>query len=195
MPVLALLLYKKYITTEQFVILRDMLLGEAVDDSWEEETPPFKLTNFTDLVIKRLFRFRREDLTQLQAAVRIPDQVVTRDFDVVDGLEALCIVLRRLVYPNRWIELRKLFGRKHSSLSRIFYHVVRHINRNFAHLLVSLDQNWLTEDDFALFAASITQKGGVVQNCLDFLTAPLEEFPDHQDSKEQCSAGIRGNIA
>ena len=36
------------------------------------------------------------------------------------GMEALMLLLRRLVYPNRWCDLVPLFGRSEPELSMIF---------------------------------------------------------------------------
>jgi hypothetical protein len=41
--------------------------------------------------------------------------------DRVYVVEAFCLLLRRLSYPNRWFDLSRQFCRHESSLCRIFY--------------------------------------------------------------------------
>lgn len=54
------------------------------------------------------------------------------------GIEALCILLRRLAYPNRLVDLEPLFGLSSSAISNIVNHVVNVIIQNKGHLLENL---------------------------------------------------------
>lgn len=85
------------------------------EDLWEAE--PFDLDAFTNREIRNMFRFSRPNLERLRTALRIPDQIITKTRDNLSGMEALCIMLRRLSYPNRWMDIRKIFGRSQLSLS------------------------------------------------------------------------------
>jgi hypothetical protein len=60
----------------------------------------FSLQDFTDSQCKTVFRFYKEDLEILKQRLRIPDKIVCRIRTVVSGIEALCILLRHLAYPN-----------------------------------------------------------------------------------------------
>lgn len=52
-----------------------------------------------------LFRFAKDDICELLARLQIPDEVVSAQRVRVSGMEALCMTLRRLAYPNRLCEL------------------------------------------------------------------------------------------
>ena len=121
--ILYALYFKKHISRKQFIILRRRIRYRKVlaleEDAWREES--FDLDIYSDKECRAYFRFKREDLFHLLDTLRIPNVVRTFSQDSASDLEALCIVLRRLAYPNRWLELRKMFGRSQGSLTRIFY--------------------------------------------------------------------------
>ena len=132
--ILYALYFEKHISRKQFIILRKRMRDRKVlaldEDAWREES--FDLDNYSDKECRAYFCFKREDLFQLLDALRIPDVVETASQDFASGLEALCIVLRRPAYPNRWLELRKMFGRSHGSLNRIFYATLLIIDKCFS---------------------------------------------------------------
>ena len=69
---------------------------------------------------KDLFRFYRDDLIALADLLLLPAVIITSHRDYVHNWEALSIVCRRLAYPNRWSDLRPLFGRSTAALCRVF---------------------------------------------------------------------------
>ncbi|XP_055349413.1 LOW QUALITY PROTEIN: uncharacterized protein LOC129596212 [Paramacrobiotus metropolitanus] len=168
---LYLLYYKKYISLKLFVILRRRLIrnGRRVEqrDNWTERA--FRLENCSEKECWDYFRFRKDDIPTLRICLKIPDSVVTATGDHASGIEALCILLRRLAYPNRWIDLRKLFGRSHGSLSRIFYATLNIVDIQWKNHLSTWDHDWLSEDFFALYATAIAGKGGIIPNVFGFI--------------------------
>ena len=71
-----------------------------------------------------VFRFLKEDMQRLADALDIPGHYICRQRTIATGMEALMILLRRLVYPNRWCDLVAVFGRSESELSLIFNEVI-----------------------------------------------------------------------
>jgi hypothetical protein len=72
--------------------------------------------------------------------LRIPDKIVRRNRSVVSGIEALCILLKRLAYPNRLEDITDMFSRPVYELSYIFNEVLNMIYENHARLVSSFDQ-------------------------------------------------------
>ena len=66
------------------------------------------------------FRFAKDDMERLSAALTIPEKYTCVQGTTTTGMEALMILLRRLAYPNRLCDLVQLFGRSQSELSLIF---------------------------------------------------------------------------
>ena len=95
----------------------------------------FDLAVISDDDAQKWFRFDKNHLERLRRALRIPDLVKTEERDRASGVEALCIILRRMVYPNRLFETAKLLKRSESSLSRIFNHTVIFLYKEHRHLL------------------------------------------------------------
>lgn len=73
------------------------------------------------------FRFAREDIPRLRAALRIPLEFHTSQRDHIDGEEGLLLFLRRMAYPGTLLSLERFFGRSSGPISRIFEVVRQHL--------------------------------------------------------------------
>ena len=65
------------------------------------------------------FHFEKGDLHRLANALNIPLEVLAKQNTIASQIEALCICLRRLCYPNRYCNLVPQFGRSETKLSYI----------------------------------------------------------------------------
>ena len=81
----------------------------------------------------------------------------------------LCILLRRMAYPNRLQDIEAIFGRRKQDLSVIFNTVLDFIYRNFKHLLSSFDQWWLKVPYLKRYAEAIARKGAPLRSCFGFI--------------------------
>ncbi|KAE9343150.1 hypothetical protein PF008_g9812 [Phytophthora fragariae] len=99
--------------------------------------PDFRLDilSMPDGEAKDQFRFITSDLQRLVRYLRIPDPVITKEGVRATALEALAVCLRRMAFPQRWIDMAGMFGRAPSTLCHIFYFVVEHLDKTFAELL------------------------------------------------------------
>lgn len=88
---------------------------------------------------------------------------------LISGDLGLCILLRRLAYPNRLVELQSVFGLSTPSLSQISNTVLDIIYQQKGHLLQDLrNLNWLTEERLKRFAEVIGQRSPL-NNCWGFI--------------------------
>ena len=87
---------------------------------------------------------------------------------VLDTIEGLCIALKRVAYPCRYVDLFPRFGRPVSQLCMVTNSVVDHIYDTFCYLLTSLDQPWLSQNKVQLFVGAISNKGAALDNCRGF---------------------------
>ena len=71
----------------------------------------FDLENLTEEDCLCNFRFTKGHLIRLKTALRMPEYFILHNRSKATGLEGLCILLRRLAYPNRLRDLTPLFGR------------------------------------------------------------------------------------
>ncbi len=81
------------------------------------------------------FQFEKKDLPRLLRALKTPNMVVCPNETVANGMEALCITLRRLDYPCKLGDIIPLFGRSAPVFSLICSEIVDHIHNAFGGLL------------------------------------------------------------
>lgn len=164
----------------------DLLLLLAVKDGGDQKEMSdvqFDIKALSNDECVDLFRFDKDDLEQLRVELRIPERIVCVNRTTCPGLDALCIVLRRLAYPNRLVDLSKLFGRSEAAVSIIVKHLIDFLIEEHGHLLSSLNRTWLTRDNLDRYAAAVRERGGVVPNCWGFIDGtvrPLSRPKRHQ---------------
>lgn len=61
----------------------------------------FDLEKLGDSYCFTHFRFYKDDIRRMRRALNIPELIILKSRVKVSGEEALCILLRRLAYPNR----------------------------------------------------------------------------------------------
>jgi hypothetical protein len=72
------------------------------------------------------------------------------------GTLALCMLLRRLSYPNRLVDLANFFNYSSQSLSHIISTMANFIVENHGHLLENLNAHqWLNRNRYQLYAQVI----------------------------------------
>ena len=88
------------------------------------------------------FRFRKQDLPRLMRALQIPDELKVGSEGhqcVFSGEEGLLLLLRRLAYPCRWIDLVDMFGLFVCEMSTLFAFMVHHVYDTFGQRLLDID--------------------------------------------------------
>jgi hypothetical protein len=83
---------------------------------------------------RRVFRFTEPEIRLLAHLFRL-DQVQWCYRNKPSPVTALCVVLARFAYPNRWIMCCGMFGKSQSWLSAVFNDVVHHLVREFGSIL------------------------------------------------------------
>ena len=71
----------------------------------------FELANVDEAECKAEFRVEKSDLPQLADDLRVPQIFNCDQRSECDGMEGLCMLLRRLAYPCRYSDLIARFGR------------------------------------------------------------------------------------
>ena len=68
---------------------------------------------------EKMFRLSVSQILELADRL-LPPVFYTSANDKTNAVEAICITLRRLVFPARWYDLVSIFGRSEGSLCRIW---------------------------------------------------------------------------
>lgn len=87
----------------------------------------------------------------------------------VAGIDVLCIVLRRLAYPNRYVDLCPLFPWTERELCLLFSTGLDFLYDRWGGKLRSLNQPWLSLGKLQQFCAAIHARGAPLQNCWGFI--------------------------
>ncbi|KAF7378307.1 DDE Tnp4 domain-containing protein [Mycena sanguinolenta] len=106
--------------------IRFMTLFKLILDEWEDlndllpsgSPECVNLDTLSDDTWLQQFRFTRSEVSTLVEALDLPDVVECPQSGIKeDRVTALCMLLRRLAYPNRLVELEMQFGQEASRIS------------------------------------------------------------------------------
>ena len=94
---------------------------------------PFNWDNYDENTCQNEIRFEKADILCLKRCLQIPDKVKFYKGIYCQGLEALCILLKRLAYPVRYWDMVPRFGRSVPDLCKIYHLMLNHIYDNFSY--------------------------------------------------------------
>ncbi|CAH2020951.1 unnamed protein product [Acanthoscelides obtectus] len=171
----------------EHIILHNIFIDRGIT-----HTAQFNLENLPDEVIRLNFRFERSDLHRLMAVLRIPSEIVTITRNKVDGLTALCILLRRLAYPNRLCDMVPMFHLSTQSLSQIINKLISVIMEEHAVLLNNLNSlQWFNREKLEYYAQAIHNKGAPMNNCWGFIDGTARKICRPSESRRAYSGHKR----
>ena len=109
------------------------------------------------------FRFLKNYMKRLRRSLRLPNEIICSFYNDlrIDLVEALCILLKRLAYPNRYSDMISRFGRPVPHLRMIINQMMDKIDSEFGHLRRDLNQPWLSADSLIMFDDVTDAKGAV----------------------------------
>ena len=126
-----------YITAEEFLILLDEYHSSNPEFPYHEYAL-FDLDNMDEAECLAEFRFEKRHLHLLAEALRIPAHFKTPQRSRVDGMEGLCILLRRLSYPCRYSDMISRFAYAVPVLSMVTNEVINFIYEAHGHRILNL---------------------------------------------------------
>lgn len=130
------------------------------------------LRKLGDDICRLHFRFTYDEMCSLALALQLPP-IVRCDNDIkVDSMTALAMLLRRLAYPARLVDIELGFGWEATRFSRITRTLAYYIVRRWRHIL-KFDSRRLTPHRLATFAQAIHLKGAPLHNCWGFIDGTL----------------------
>ena len=130
---------------------------------------------------KSWFRFEKVYIPGLVTALGLPEELVASNRTRCTGLEGLCILLRRLAYPNRLEDLEGIFGRGVSELSVITNLVLDFLYEKWHHLLDTLPAAWLTDArleegaEAVLRHCPLPQVWGFIDGTVRLIPRPIQD--------------------
>ena len=143
----------------------------------------FSLDNMDPAECKAEFRFEKNDLPLFAEALGIPEVFKCGQRSVCDGMEGLCMVLRRFAYPCRYSDLIPRFGRPVPEISMITTEVINFIYETNHHRLTNWNDALLNPVSLQRYADAVFFKGAALDNCFGFVDGtvrPICRPSEHQ---------------
>ena len=112
--------------------------------------PKFDLDSLENDECVSEFRFEKENVYILEETLEITESIISCNGTKVDGIESLCIFLKRFAYPCRYSDMISRFGRSAPELC-----LVSIVYDRWKHLLKTMNQQWLAPVNLQLFADTI----------------------------------------
>ena len=107
---------------------------------------------------KAEFRFYKNDIYLLGEVLDIPDIMKCPNDVLVDGTEALSVLLKRFAYPCRFGDMVARFGRPAPQLCMITNRIMDYVFDQYSQVLTHLNQPWLSRNSLRHFAALYMMK-------------------------------------
>ncbi|XP_061188015.1 uncharacterized protein LOC133196090 [Saccostrea echinata] len=149
--------------------------------------PRLNFDALTDEQSFSMFRFGKDDVLRLRTTLGIPEKIICKNKSVSSSLEALCILLRRLAYPNRLADLVPIFGRSEPEMSLIFNSTLDFIYKVHGDKLTSLNQRWIQRDLQTLMNS--VDRLCPLQNCWGFIDGTLRPVSRPSQYQETIYSG------
>ena len=143
----------------------------------------FDLDELSDDECQTNFRFYRNDIFNLAEFLQLPEVFKCYSGVIVDKVEAFCMFLKRFSYPCRYADMVPLFARPIPQLCMTTNKVMNFIHQRWNHLLLDLNQPWLSQANLELFSDAIRDKGAALNNCWGFVDGtvrPVSRPGQHQ---------------
>ena len=141
----------------------------------------FSLNDINDAECLAKFRFRKHDL--LAEVLQIPDSFSCYQRTISSGMEALCILLRRLSYPCTFSDIIPRFGRPVPVLSMVSNQVLDYIYDTHGHRITQWNHQVLSQPLLRLYSDTIAAQGSALDNCFGFVdrtVRPICRPAEHQ---------------
>lgn len=141
-------------------LLARLEYNEAVHALHDRQT--LDITSLEDSVCKTLFRFTYVELVAVSRALGFPQLVVfrgdSRQAFSLDRCLALAIMLRRLAYPSRLVDLELLFNINYSTIGVVFNHMLELLYHNYGNG-IRFNEKHLNRMNLIRFADATRRKG------------------------------------
>ena len=162
------------VTTDEMMMVMASELSDMIDSEPEHKTYKwFSDQTFKPHLFYDYFRFHQEDIPQLISVLGMQENYRSPTRVTWDAEEGLCLVLRRLSYPNRLVDLIPLFGRPKSELSIIFNETLHDLYMKNGARLTTIDHSWFEPERYC---DAVYKKCGVLDNIWGFVDGTVKHI-------------------
>ena len=156
------------IDDEEFLLLYEQYFSRNPDFPYDSYSP-FDIDELEDSECLAEFRFHKKDIPILADVLQIPATIKCNQRSICDGIEGLCMLLRRLAYPCRYGDMIPRFGKPVPVLSMVTNIVRDLIYDVHGHRVLQWNHALLNHAKFQTYVDAITTKGAPLNNCFGFI--------------------------
>ena len=120
----------------------------------------------TDAECLAEFRFKKRDIPSLVEVLGVPETIKCEQGTLCDGMEGLCMLLRRLSSPCRYLDMIPRFTKAVPVISLVTNTVVDFLYDIHGHRITKWNHNILGPDQMEMYAAGITARGDPLKKML-----------------------------
>ena len=128
---------------------------------------------------KANFRLEKHHVGRLVDALQIPAIFKCDQGTICEGLEGLCILLKRFAFPCRFSDMIPIFGRPVPELCMINNTVIDWVYNHHRHRIVDWNLNVLNPIQLKHYAVVVFNKGAALRNCFGFVS-PISRPVENQ---------------
>ena len=144
------------------------------------------------------FWVNKSGLPLLAECLQIPDAFVNNQGSVCEGMEALCILLRRLSYPaGTQISMIPRFGRPAPVLSMVTNKALDFIYDTHGRRIKEWNHDLLSPARLKTYADAVYAKGAALENCFGFVDGtvrPIARPDENQRVVYNGHKNVLGNL-
>ena len=170
------------IDDEEFVLLWEQNVSKNPSFPFKDYEK-FDLESMDPVECKAEFRFEKNDLPSLAEALQIPDTFFCQQWSVCDGMEGLCMALKRFSYPCRYSDMIPRFAKPVPVLSMITNTVLDFIYNMHGHRITQWNNFLLDQLKLEQYAVAVAEKGAALDNCYGFIDGTVRPICRPQDNQ------------
>ena len=172
----------KIINDAEFLILYE---------SYTSHNPEFPFNSYTRFDLEQMdeseclaeFRVKKQDIGILADVLQIPAIIRSQQRTTCNGIEGLCMLVKRFSYPCRYSDMIYRFGRPVPELCMIVNTLMDCIFNNYGHRISQWYFDVLDRPLLQEYADVIHRKGAPLENCFGFKNGtvrPISRPGQHQ---------------
>ena len=144
------------IDDEEFLLLYDLNKSNNLDLTYDAyESFDFDVLKEDECLLK--FCFQEHDIPLLAEVLGVPDVFTCSQRSIADGVEGLCILLKRLAYPCRYSNMLPRFARPVPVLCTISNTVLDFMSERHGHRILHWNKTVLNPLSLETYINGITR--------------------------------------
>ena len=157
-----------FITDAEFLLLHQENSFDNLDFPYDN-CPRFSLQNQSEADCKAKLRLEKHHVGRLVDALQITALFKCDQGTIYEGLEGLCILLKRFAFPSRFSDMTPIFGRPVPELCTINNTVIDWVYNHHRHRIMDWNPNVLSPIQLENYAEAVFNKGAALRNCFGFV--------------------------